>query len=393
MKFRGGVIMFKRIISVLLVSMLLVVPVWAQEDQEYQDEFQNGYQEIQDEYELQDEYQDPHRIPYLVAVRGATRNVASVTALDTTIADLQELRQGLQDLREHMRRTGTHNRYEILQLDRQIGDLSANINSMRISQEMARISTEFSMRNTMTTIANTQLDIQLLESTLEHDRTNLHIAQLRFDAGLISESDLRALDLNVQQRESNLAALQVTLATEQQSLNRILQRSLTGYYYVYHNRELIELPANMDNHIRNTVGRQPNVRQRYIARGRARAVLNLGDAPFGSPARQERERNYNQATREYNEARRNVESALRNQYNTLTMLLQQNESLAIDLQRANERLETVTLNYQAGLATPFDVEAARLGILNAELSIERNLNTFWNAQFMFEHPFLLLFGS
>lgn len=381
---REGCYMFKRLVFILLTCTLLVVPAWAQDTQDEYEEYPDEYYEYQS-----DEVQSPHRIPYLVAVRGATRNVASVTAFDNMITDLQEMRTSLQNMREHMRRSGTHSRDEILRIDRQIGDISANINTMRVSQEMSRIATEFSMRNTMTTIANTHLDIQLLEATLEQDQTNLHIAQLRFDAGLISESDLRAIELNVQQRESGLATLQVSLATEQQNLNRILQRPLTGYYYVYHNRELIDLPANIDDHIRNTVRQQPNVRQRDISRGRARAVLNSYGAPFGSPERQEQERNYNQATREYNEARRNVETALRNQYNSLTMLLQQNESLAIDLQRAKERIETIELNYQAGLATPFDIEAAGLGILSAEIAIERNLNTFWNAQFMFEYPFLL----
>ena len=61
-------------------------------------------------------------------------------------------------------------------------------------------------------------------------------------------------------------------------------------------------------------------------------------------------------------------------------------TLDIDMQRAIQRYEAVVLNYQAGLVTRFDVETAELAVLGAEIAIERNLNNFWNAQFMFLNP-------
>ena len=357
--------MIKKIVFILLASVLFAVPVLAQTG-------------------------EAQGIPYSVAVRGATRNLPAITAFDDLVTDLQDARQSLQDLLRLRRATGIMTHAERIQLERQIADLGAEINTMRALQDMARISTEFAMRNTMTTIANTRLDILMLEATIAQERVNLNNTRLRLNAGLISATDMRAAELAFQQQEANLSALNVTLETERQSLNRILQRSITGNYYVSYDRELLELPVDLEQHIRREARRQPNVRRQEIAMNRARAAFRDQDVEPGSPERRSRERAYNQAVREHNETLRGVETAMRNQYNALTLLMHQNDSLEIDLQRAVERLEAVTLNYQAGLATPFDIEAAELAILRIETSLERNLNIYWNAQFMFQNPFLLV---
>jgi len=360
--------MLKRIVSIVLACILFTVsavPVFAQE-------------------------REAQAIPYIVAVRGATRNLPAITAFDDLVSDLQDARQSLQDLLRLRRATGTMAAADRIQLERQIADLGAEINIMRALQDMARTSTEFAMRNTMTTIANTQLDILLLQAVLIQEEVTLNNTRLRLNAGLISASDMRAAELAFQQQEANLAALEVSLETDRQSLNRILQRSITGHYYVTYDRELLELPTDLEQHIRRVARRQPNVRRQEITMTRARAAFRDQDVEVGSPERRARERAYNQAVREHNETLRGVETAMRNQYNALVLLMYQNDSLAIDLQRATERLEAVTLNYQAGLATPFDIEAAELAILRIETSIERNLNTYWNAQFMFQNPFLLV---
>ena len=361
--------LFKNVVFVMLASLIFAVPVWAEEAEVVTES-------------------GARRIPYNVAVRGATRNLADVTVFDNAIDDMTEIRQQLQDMLTFRRRQGA-DRYVIIQLEREIGELGAQINTMRAAQSMVRTSTEFAMRNSITTINNTLLDIKLLEATLAHSRIEFENAGLRMAAGLISESDYNDAELALQAQEANLAALLVSLDVERQDLNRIIQRPVTGYYYVGFDRALIDLPTNLDQAMRRTISRQPNVRQREIARGRARATLNDQDAVFGSPERQRRQRDYDQATREYNDARRAVETVIRNQYNTLTMLLHNNESLEIELQRAEEQLAVVELNVAAGLATIFDIEMARLSILQAEVAIERNLNMFWNAQFIFENPFLM----
>ena len=353
----------------LIVCTMMTVPVWASDAD------------------------GAERIIYANAVRGAVRNLPMIAEFDDHIETIREAREDLQSLLELRRAAGTLTREERDLMQREIANLGANINTMRATQEMLRTGTEAAMRGSMTNINNSVLDIKLMEASLEHERTNLNNARLRFGAGLISESDLHTQDLLVSQIEANLAGMQVSLETERQELNRILQRPVTGNFYVYFERELIELPENLDAHVRHVAPRQPNVRQADIALNRAQAYFSDVHIDFASPERAERERARNQRQRERNELLRNVETAMRNHYNTLTMLKHNMDSLEIDLLRATERLEAVTLNHQAGLATQFDIEAAALAVLRYEIRIEQNLNTFWNAQFAFENPFLLTMGS
>jgi len=357
--------MFRKIFFALFICVLFTVPtiVSAQETEE-----------------------NMQRIPYLVAVRGAVRNNPILVDLDDTIEDVQEARDNLQSLMRLRQDAGTLSRAEEREMQRQVADLGASLRNMRATQEMIRIRIEFGMRNTITTINNTELDIRLTEATLEQDRVNLNNAQLRFNAGLISESDLRSKELTLQQRESNLASLLISLESERRELNRILQRPVTGDFYVAFEREIIDLPTNLDQHVRQVASNQPNVRQADTDLNRAQS--HLRDISRAAPEYRDLERVRNQAERVRNETLRDVQADMRNRYNTLTMMLRTHDSLEIDLLRAVDRYETLTLNYRAGLATRFDLAAAELGILSTETAIEKNLNTIWNMQFMFEHPFL-----
>lgn len=330
----------------------------------------------------------PERIPYNLALRGATRNLPAVRALEDAIDDIEEIRDSLRSLLQLRRDAGTITRPEESQMQRQIADLGAQINTMRVTRDQIWIGTEASMRASMASIANMKLDIELLEAAMAHDRVSLNNTRLRFEAGHASEAELRSLELLIQQAESNLSALQVSLETENQSLNRILQRPVTGNFYVHFDRELMELPANLDAHIRRYASNQPNVRQAEITLNRAQAAFSDVHLDILSPEFGERQRARNQAERVRNDTLRQVETDMRNRYNTLTALQHQKNSLEIELQRAKERYETAQINYQVGLATIFDIETAALGIFLTEIEIERNLNTFWNLQFFFQHPFL-----
>ncbi|MCL2016579.1 MAG: TolC family protein [Defluviitaleaceae bacterium] len=334
---------------------------------------------------------EPTRVPYNIALGHATRNLPAITTFDTNIRSLEDMRTQMQDMLNFRQRRGESFPGEIAQLDAQIGELTANIHNLRLAREMATISTELTMRNSMTNIANTELDILLLEANIGREQVNVENTRLRFEAGMVSESDLNTAELALEQMDTDLASLQVSLATERQNLNRILQRQLTGNYYIMNDWELLELPSGggLDEFVRRTALRQPTVRQRDIAVGRARAVLNQTPAPLGTFQRSEQDRALAQAEREYNTTLRAVETAIRNQYNNLTMLLNSNESLGIDLLRANERLNSANLNFQVGRATQFEIDGINLEIFRIETAIQRNLNNFWNAQFMLENAFLL----
>lgn len=357
--------LLKKIFFVLLASIMLAVPVSAQQPAA------------------------PQRIPYITAVRGAVRNLPGIVEMDDEIENLQSTRDDLRSLLELRRAADTITRQEETIMQRNIAEIGAAITTMRATQEMIRTGTELELRFSIITIQNTFLDIKLLEATLEMDQSNFHVAELRFGAGLISEIDLREVEMAMEQRESSLASARLSLENERQNLNRILQRPVTGNFYVSFERNLINLPEDLTRHIRQTASSQPDIRILATQRDRARALVSDEDVPFGSTEHRTRERAYNQAVRVYNEARRNLETNIRNHYNNLNMMMYSISSLEIELQQRSEQFEAVVLNYQAGLATRFDIQRTELAVLMAEIEIERSLNNLWNAQFLFQNPFLL----
>ena len=54
-----------------------------------------------------------------------------------------------------------------------------------------------------------------------------------------------------------------------------------------------------------------------------------------------------------------------------------------------ETYNSVVVSYQAGMATNYQVSQAKLGILNAEIDVEKNALDYDLSVFTFERPYML----
>jgi len=376
--------------AVFAVGIGTAVPVYAQEAQvEEQVE-----QEAQVEEQIAEEVQrpQPQQIRFDRAMQMALANSSALVDLEDRLENLTEQRDALRNLLELRRFAGTITPPEEAALLRQIADLNAVIHTMQYGRTMTRVGVEMQLLAILVTIRNLELDIYLAEANIIQYENNVNIAQLRLNSGLGSESDLRTAEMNLQQREAGLSTQRVSLETEWNSLRRLLQLSMDHYFYIDYEMIINPLPTDLNQHIRDITTRQrqmpPNLRQREVTLNRARAVLN-DTVNQDTPARTQAQRAHDQAVRERDELIRTLETGIRNQYNTIRMLQQTYESLQIGLAQAVERRDVAQLNYQAGLVTPFVIESAELGILAAEIAIQKNLHTQWLSQFRFDNPFLL----
>ena len=367
---RKGTKMFKSLACMLLVCTVLITPVQAHRQPE-----------------------EPYHISYAEALHKALHELPAIRDIDAMIREVRLERRALQDFRRFEEQMGASSRDELARISRQISDLDDYISTLQLNEEMVRIGIEFSLRSAITDIANMRLDLQLMELALEQEQAAFNRARLRFNTGLISRNEFTSAETALQYQKSELAALRILLEAEQQNLNRILQQPITSSFCIYFDRELIELPGRLNNHIQQMIRRQPCYRRLEMAVNRARVQRRYAvcDRDFyGVDTRDERTRAYNQAVRERNEARRNLETAIRGHFNTLTVLLRQNEALEVELQQAMGRYEAILLRYRAGMVRSPEVEAVRFAVIKAEIALEQHLNKFWNAQFLFEHPFLLV---
>jgi hypothetical protein len=336
----------------------------------------------------------PVALRYNDAVTMATRNLTSLLTLDDAISQLRDALKTVTDERDAM-----INSYSPMMrpyVESAIRDafvpyirpLERRINELRYSQDMIKLGTELQLLNSINAIENALLDIALTELAIEQDEASLEAARARWERGTGSESDYRAAEFSLAQRRVNLSALRVSLDNERMSLSRLLNKPVTEVYAVDYGARTPALPDDLEAYIAKALKEQPNILQKESEAARAKAEY---DESSGAPQseRDALKRAQTRAERELEDMKKNLELAIRKQYNNILALQYNGESLEIDLKRANDRLETLRLNLDAGLVTPLELGAGRLGVESAKAAIAKNNNNYRIMLFMFANPFLL----
>ena len=331
----------------------------------------------------------PKPIKYADAVKMATKKLSGVVSLEDSKSLLSEQKKYASST-------------EAWHIDKQI-------DSLKLNQDMVKISTEVSLRNILVNIENYGLDIGLLEETIVQNEANVVRVGLRRQYGMASDNDLRAAEQALAQNQANLDALLISLENEKINLNKILQLPLTQASVVDYERAAENPPEDLEKYIKDKLKKDPSVKQKqntldmkkreyddYIEQQRLirlqiyYGLLKPEEAPPVDPMREiSLKSEYDKAKRELDDAKKAMETAIRANCNNLEQIRQRQVSLLVDLEKANDSYETATAHLQAGFATQYDVDNALLAISNTNVSIQKNLNSYWTLRFLFNHPFLL----
>lgn len=330
-------------------------------------------------------------VKYADAVKMANKDLSGVLALEDNIKPIKEQRQDLQDqldqITEKFKSYGINPPSRALApLKGAITQLSRQINSLRLSQDMIKISTEMSLLNSLANIDNYEMDIALLTDTVALNEVNLRQVELRHQLGLASDNDLRAAEQSLAQNKTNLETQQINLASERQTLNRILQLPLTQAVTVEYERKLNSLPADLSAYIKDKGKNEPTIKQKQITVDMKNSDLKDNQDPTQELTLQ---LNYDKAVRDRDDAKLALEAAIRANYNNLDQLLKREESLQVDLDKSMNNYRTMEANLAAGRVTQYDLDNVALSIVNCENAIEKNKNSIWTLQFAFAHPFML----
>nr|AGS53430.1 hypothetical protein [uncultured bacterium contig00025] len=340
------------------------------------------------------EERQPAVIAYNDAVSMATKNLPGLISLDEAIRALRDQLKELTDERDA--RINSFNPIMRPYVESAIRSafagpirlLNRHINEMIYSQDMIKTAAEMQLRGSIVAVENMLIDIEIAEAAVSQEIAALDAARIRYERGAGAESDYRSAELALSQRRTNLTLLHISLSNERMNLNRLLEKPMTELYAVEYDAKQAELPPDIDAYVRAVITEQPNVKQKDSEVARLKTDLdNAADA--ATSERDEKKRALSRAERERDELGKNLELAIRKQVNSMQILLYSIESLEIDLQRANDRRETLRLNLEAGLVSQHDMDLAQLAVMNAEAGIAKSLNNYWVMQFALEHPFLL----
>jgi hypothetical protein len=277
----------------------------------------------------------------------------------------------------------------ILRSMRQIDD---NIENVPRNKEMTEATTEYLLRSSLSQLISDELDAQLLQESIKLNEANVKNLTLKLELGMASQNDLTKAKQELEKDKVNINLMDLRVADDKTSLNKVLARSLDKEHIVDFEPEIVPLEKNLTGFIADTVTNDPSLAIKQTALDAAQyAIDNYSDTETHSPL--EKQNDFNTAARDLDDTRSSLEKGLRSSINKLQQMEENNRSLEIDVENAWNTFNSLVVNYQAGLVTIYELDQAKVGILQAEAALSKNKYNHWSLSFAINHPFLLASGS
>jgi outer membrane protein TolC len=271
-----------------------------------------------------------------------------------------------------------------------IRNLERQMESLELNRGVIYTGAEMSLRNALLNLANYELDARLLEATIVLNEENLRRVTLRQQYGLASDNDLRTAEQTLEQNLVNAETLSVTIASEKQSLNKILQLPLEAEILVEWERDFMELPEDLDDFIAEQTQTASPLKQKQLTADTKKANMDFNKKHTKDESKDlSLKSEYDQAVRELNDAKLSLEAAIRQNEHNIGQLEKRSASLELDAQKAADQFKTVQAHLNAVMVTQYELDQVSLSITNTEIAMEKNLNQLWLLQFVFAHPYLM----
>lgn len=258
-----------------------------------------------------------------------------------------------------------------------------------VNAEMIKDGVEATLKSYMNAIRSSQMQISLMTENVELGKENIENLELKYSLGMESEYNVNNAKLEQKKNEANLESLKIALDKQKQSLKTLLGVSADEDICVDYNISFDQLDdVKLESFIAYKKQNDPSIMalkaKEDIAKYNARISVNASDS----------ERiNYintaNTASRTLRDSQDAMEEKIRNAYNSAKQLEQQNKSNIAAVQEAVDAYNKVVVSYQAGMATIYQVNQAKMGILNAEIAVEQNALDYDMLVFTFERPYML----
>ncbi|MCL2015150.1 MAG: TolC family protein [Defluviitaleaceae bacterium] len=312
---------------------------------------------------------------------------------DTSPLDLEARRAAARaraNLAEFLALTGSGDYRE--QAEAAYGQRLINLaESNRLQGELARIaaSTELALRNHIANIARQESQIANLTLNLDINERMLEQTLLRHQHGMASTAEITDAELALEQTHLNLATLQLQLANERQSLNRLIHHTITqNTQIIYDVHDIPPITAEMrtDRLISRQTNSYPTVQhwQDQVEVRRFEWQRQLNDPRVDNA---QMRLQLDLAHIELNMAETLAELGIRNLFAEWDRLLEQENSLQMALAQAQSDYADMQERFAAGLVTEIQVEMLALAVTMRETELALHDYNFWIARFRIEHPY------
>lgn len=262
-----------------------------------------------------------------------------------------------------------------------------------VNEQMVRDGVELALKSYINNIKNTQRQIELLDANVELGKQNIENLELKNKLGYESDYNLESAKTTQMQNESSLEVLKLNLQTQKQALNNLLGLDANQDVYVESD---VTFDALEDIDLEQYILRQreidPSIKtlQSNVTLAEYKERTN---AAYDSESEISVRNELNTAKRNLEDGKDTLEQNIRTAYNNIKQLEENNKSLLRAVEQAKDDYNSVVASYNAGMATEYEVNQAKLGILSAEKDVEDNAASYDLLTFTFGKPYLLSSSS
>ncbi|MDR2903681.1 MAG: TolC family protein [Clostridiales bacterium] len=301
-------------------------------------------------------------------------------------------------------RTTDENAFELRDQDRYVSGLYDTIERNNIYKVQFERNTEADLVRQAIAIEDAKYDIMLLEKKLELDALNIKNMEVKASLGYETETNIKTQKDNLEQSKINLAALKTALSNAKMELNNTVGVPYDKEVIITYTAAATPLAVtDLTKYIKDKTEKscsiqllavdlryQATVKRTHeeVPQGiREEAASNSDGVTTGAKEKTETvEANYNTAAAKLKTAKDAMELNLRTAYNQLQGLDETYQSKKIELEKAIDAYNTVSVNYETGGAVIYDVLTAQMNLLNAEAALEQNRLDYAAARYSFENP-------
>lgn len=281
-------------------------------------------------------------------------------------------------------------------------ELETAISNAPLNRQMIEDATDLTLTNFLSTIRGLELDLAMLDRTIDINQTSLNNAHLKLSLGMESETNVVTTASRLAQLRSNRDNLRISLQNQRLALNHFLGLSADAIIHVEHNTTMRRINTDLERHILTALNTAPSVVTQSRALDQARFAEeqhqmfsnfttnpDTGEILSTDTTYTRINADISSASRSLQNSRNNLENAIRQTYNQLRQLEELAASLQLDLQQAQRNYNVARASYMAGMITRLEVSQAELGILNAEIALARNVDNYNLLLLQFQYAYLI----
>lgn len=333
-----------------------------------------------------------HALTYEKAVEMALKNSYRLKIENDTIRRTEEVRDRLAESFIYSRPVGQGVGQEDLIARQSLLALAQTDIGLSQAKRMVSITEEaiaFQVKNVMDEILSTQIELAFIEEELEHTERKLVLAKIKEENGLESKFNVNMARTALEEGKKQRELLEKALDKAYLKLNQLIGKKDEERYKIVGGVTFEPVKVtDLDAHVHRVISQDPYVwlQEKNIEQAELGLTLytyNAGQEPYAA-----KEIDVRNEKNKLMDLKSKLEESIRARFNDIQQLEKQYEVLEVNLKKAEDALNLIRTQYDAGMAIDIELEEAQLAVDRIKKEMEKLAFTHEKLKILFNKPYL-----